>query len=440
MRSLQTRLALWLVASVSLLFGVHWLLASYAPRAFTEAYVVSRLEHDAEGLLLGLRFDPQGRPALDPRYIAPIYNRPYSGHYFVVESADARLRSRSFWDRELELAPPEGAAGDLWHMAGFAGEPLLVWRQHFEKAGQRVSITVAEDLSDLERRIAGFQRAFGLGTLAALIVLIIAQRLIVRRSLAPLQALGEACRQLDAGEIARLPEDVPQEVQPLVAEVNRLLVRQRERLERSRRALGNLAHALKTPLTLARQLLARPDSGLNPQARGDLERAVADMGDIVSRELRRARLAGEAAPGQRVDLLAELHDLAAVLHRIHAGRQIDLRLDIAPGQGVRADREDLLELLGNLLDNAFKWARSRIVVSATGGGALDLRVEDDGPGVPAEELDRLTARGLRLDESRPGHGLGLGIAQDIVVQYGGEMSFARSQELGGLQVRVRLPP
>lgn len=441
MKSLQTRLALWLISSVVLLFGVHWLLASYAPRAFTEAYVVSRLQHDAEGLLTGLRLDQKGQPTLDPRYMAPIYNRPYSGHYFVLEANGSRMYSRSFWDRELELTPPADEQGeDPWHMRGFAGEPLLVWRQQFEKGGQAVSITVAEDLSDLDGRIARFQWIFGLGTLVALIVLVLAQRYIVRRSLAPLQTLGEACRRLDAGEIERLPEDGPIEVQPLVHEVNRLLLGQRERLERSRRSLGNLAHALKTPLTLAQHLLHRAGSDMAPSVRQDLERAMADMGAIVGRELKRARLAGEAAPGQRVALFDELRDLTGVLHQIHADRPLEVSLEVPADMTVRADREDLLELLGNLLDNAFKWAHGRILVHATADRGLDLRIEDDGPGVPPEELERLTARGLRLDESQPGHGLGLGIAQDIVAQYGGELRFDRSPALGGLQVHVRLPP
>ena len=146
------------------------------------------------------------------------------------------------------------------------------------------------------------------------------------------------------------------------------------------------------------------------------------------------------APGQRVALFDELRDLTGVLHQIHADRPLEVSLEVPADMTVRADREDLLELLGNLLDNAFKWAHGRILVHATADRGLDLRIEDDGPGVPPEELERLTARGLRLDESQPGHGLGLGIAQDIVAQYGGELRFDRSPALGGLQVHVRLPP
>lgn len=439
MSSLQTRLALWLISSVVLLFGLHWLLASYAPRAFAESYVLSRLQHDAEGLLVGLRLD-QGRGAqLDSRYIAPIYSRPYSGHYYLITTDEARLRSRSLWDRELPLPPAAELQEGVLHLSGEAGEPLLVWIQRFEKDGRPVLIAVAEDLSELERRIAAFHWLFALVTLAALLILVLAQQVIVRFSLRPLDRLREECRQLEAGRRAGLSESVPREVQPLVREINRLLGLQQQRLERSRQALGNLAHALKTPLTFARQVTDRLGEGDTAPASSDLRRALDGMGAIVDRELRRARLAGAAAPGRRLNLHAELQDLIGLLGRIYADKNISVNLAVPEDKMVQVDREDLLELLGNLLDNAYKWAERRIAVTVEAAPGLRLRIEDDGPGVEGAALERLAARGLRLDETRPGQGLGLAIAHDIVTRYGGELGFATSPTLGGLQVSVYLP-
>jgi signal transduction histidine kinase len=388
-------------------------------------------------LLVAVRFDAEGRASLAPRFIPPIYSRPYSGHYYVVRANGGRLESRSFWDRRFEILPPSDLGAEAWRMRGPGGEPLLVRQQRFEKQGHIVEITVAEDLSELEARIDRFEAWFALGTVLALAILILSQRLILRRSLAPLQRLGAACRQLETGEIDALPEDGPLETRPLVGEINRLLIAQRDRLQRSRRSLGNLAHALKTPLTLARHLVDREDIG--EQTRRDLERSVREMSDIVDRELRRARLAGDAGPGQRVKLLDELRDLTGLLRQLHPERSIQVALDV-PAEGLaRVDREDLLELLGNLLENAFGWASGQVRISATTTHGLDLRVEDDGPGVPPEQLRTLTSRGLRLDESRPGHGLGLSIVEDIVTHYGGQLDFGRSTALGGLEVRVRLP-
>lgn len=439
MSSLQTRLALWLISSVVLLFGLHWLLASYAPRAFTESYVLSRLQHDAEGLLVGLRLDAGQGPQLEPRYIAPIYNRPYSGHYYLIETAGGRLRSRSLWDRELPLPPLAAAREGVWHLSGEDGQPLLAWVQRFEKAGRPVTIAVAEDLSELEGRIAKFHWLFALGTLAALLVLVLAQQAIVRLSLRPLDRLREECGELEAGRRGGLSESVPREVQPLVREINRLLTMQQQRLERSRQALGNLAHALKTPLTLARQVTDRLEEGGDADATADLHRALEAMGAIVNRELRRARLAGPTAPGRRLNLLAELRDLTGLLGQIYADKGISVRLAVPEDKTVHADREDLLELLGNLLDNAYKWAKGRIVVTVEDAPGLRLRIEDDGPGVERPALERLAARGLRLDETRPGQGLGLAIVRDIVTQYGGDLGFETSLTLGGLQVSVHLP-
>ncbi|HZE16617.1 MAG TPA: ATP-binding protein, partial [Mycobacterium sp.] len=248
--------------------------------------------------------------------------------------------------------------------------------------------------------------------------------------------------QLGKGERSRLDEEAPREIRPLVHELNALLERLGVRLERSRSATGNLAHALKTPLARLQQISEFESRALPPHVRADLAQAVTDMRASIDRELKRARLAGGGVPGTRLRLDIELTRLADVMGRIHQERGLSIETDVPVGQVYAGDREDLLELFGNLLDNACKWARHRILlrVAADGDGSLHAQVEDDGPGEDPQHLKQLTERGARADENVAGHGLGLAIVSDIIAQYEGRLEFGRSETLGGLSVRISLPP
>jgi signal transduction histidine kinase len=246
---------------------------------------------------------------------------------------------------------------------------------------------------------------------------------------------------LARGEIPQLSVDAPAEVRPLVAELNRLLDLMNQRQRRARHALGNLAHALKTPLTALTQLTDQPPPA--GDVRGwwqEILQQLQYIRNLTERELKRARIAGSATPGQRVLLAGEVADLVETLRRIHRDRALRFELRIPPNSVFPGDRDDLLELLGNLLDNACQWAKLVVRLSAgTNAEGLWLRVEDDGPGCPPEQLELLRQRGTRIDESRAGHGLGLGIVGDIVAQYGGTLRLARSDTLGGFLAEVALP-
>jgi len=203
--------------------------------------------------------------------------------------------------------------------------------------------------------------------------------------------------------------------------------------------LGNLAHALKTPLTLLTRLADDPMLERSTALRERLLQHVGSLNRLVERELKRARLAGGAAPGQYVDLQQEIGSLVVALKRIYRDKPLDIRCEIRDGARFPGDREDLLELLGNLMDNACKWAKERVLVTLEQGEKLTLRVEDDGPGCPGDLLDELLRRGVRVDEARAGHGLGLAIARDVVTSYGGEIMLGRSAALGGFEAVIRLP-
>jgi signal transduction histidine kinase len=217
-----------------------------------------------------------------------------------------------------------------------------------------------------------------------------------------------------------------------VRELNQFIDAWRNHLQRSRQALGNLAHALKSPLNLI--LLHHPETQKDPVA----EQAVRMRG-LIDRELRRARLAGEGSPGRRFRPEQDVSDLVAGVQTLYEDRPLEVCADIDTPETVPYDQEDMLELLGNLTDNAAKWARRQVRISLTWGECLRILVEDDGPGVDAEAVEVLSARGSRLDESIPGHGLGLAIVREIVRLHGGRVGFGRSERLGGFRVCVELP-
>ena len=170
-----------------------------------------------------------------------------------------------------------------------------------------------------------------------------------------------------------------------------------------------------------------------------MRQGVARIQEVVDHELGRARLAGRSASTERFVPARELPDLVEVMRRAHAGRALDFQLQVPEGIAFPGDRQDLLELFGNLLDNAAKWARQRVVLRVEEGEGLAFAVEDDGPGIPTERLGELSGRGVRLDEAVPGHGIGLPIVREIVDHYGGSLAFSRSEVLGGLRAEVHLP-
>ena len=438
MKSLQSRLNLGLGVTLAAVFVLLGVAGSLAIRFVTENYVDSRLEHDAESLLAALAFAPDGTPQLRPGRVDPVYQRVFSGHYYRIDLPQAELRSRSLWDQDLPVHVPEPGRVARLRAEGPEGQLLLVRVAGYRKAGVDLTIAVAEELSPIRTEMRRLQLGYLLFVLAALAVTLLVQRRALHAGLAPVQRTARQVSALEQGARTRLDGPVPEEIRPLVMEINRLLEAQQRRLTRSRNALGNLAHALKTPLTVIAQTAERPELKQCPDLARELHACVAQLRTRVDRELRRARLAGATGTGGRAEPGVELEALVEVLRRLYRDRNLDIELRVAPGSVFPGDREDLLELAGNLLDNACKWARTRVRVNVEADGGLRLVVEDDGPGCSEAELQRLATRGVRTDESAPGHGLGLAIVHDIVEDYGGSLRFSRSDDLGGFRVEVVL--
>lgn len=436
MSSLRSRLNRIVLVLVGGLF-LQWLSADRAIVYVVEREMESRLRHDADTLLATIDLSSTGQFECNPCSPGTVYVSEYSGHYFVIDAGGRRIHSASFGDSP-PFNPPSVATESIDHVVGPREQPLLVLTTRVDVSGRPIVLSLGEDLSPLNQELAEFR----LGFLAlSLVVLAGAMALHGRQ-------LGWALRSLDSIRGAVLDtrkhgthmtmEDTPTEVRPLVDEVNRLLAFVDRRLHQSRTAIGNLSHAVKTPLAALFRLLEDPALASTP----DLRRAIQEQADAIhgriDRELRRARLAGDAPTAATFDAHAELPTLVQLLGQIHHDKPVTIQWT-APAGPLPFDRQDVVELLGNLADNACKWARTQVRIAFRERDGYDVTVSDDGPGCSADDLESLGTRGRRVDESVPGHGLGLAIARDIVEFAGGWLAFARSESLGGLEVTAHFP-
>ena len=435
MRSIQRRLSLGLIGVLIIVGLVLAQVSLWLFEVGLQRYLESGLRNDAELLLVAIVRGPDGLQ-LDEQRLSPGYQRPYSGHYFRIDFDGGHWRSRSLWD--LELPQPDQPGLHANFELEKSNQSLLLLHSEYRKFGQKISITVAQDYTPVQASFAQVQRiGLGLG-LAALVLILILQRVTVRRALRPLDTARTQIFQLQQGQRSQLDQAVPLELEPLVAQINHLLAHTEDSLKRSRNALGNLGHALKTPLAVLMSLTEGEKLEAFPDVRATLREQLQQIQQRLERELNRARLSGDALPGVRFDCDAELPGLFSTLRMIH-GQHLALDSLVAPGLVLPWDREDILELLGNLLDNACKWADAvvRLTISHAQGQYAVL-IDDDGPGIPAAQRVEMLGRGNRLDEHVNGHGLGLGIVKDIVEAWGGELQLLDSP-LGGLQVRIALP-
>lgn len=435
--SIQQRLSLGLI-SVLILVGL--LLAQVSLWVFDQGlrrYFSTQLQTQSETLLAALVRGPNGIE-LDQQRISAAYQRPFSGYYFLIDFDGKQWRSRSLWDHQLPLLEKRGLQRALHD--GPEAQQLLVYRAQFRRFGKTILIQVAQDYTPMLDNFRRMQFMGGGLGLAALILLVLLQRYLVARSLRPLEDLRAQIAQLQQGQRSTLETAVPSELKPLVDQLNRLSQHTEDRLKRSRNALGNLGHALKTPLAILFSLANRSELNNQPQLRDNLRSQLQQMQERISRELARARLAGEALPGAHFHCAAELPDLISTLQLIHR-RDVQIHWSAAEHLRLPWDREDILELLGNLLDNACKWAHQQVQVTISHKPAaqhFELVIEDDGPGIAATEREQVLSRGTRIDEQVQGHGLGLGIVRDIVEHCGGVLQLQQSS-LGGLAVVIHLP-
>ncbi|MCB1704728.1 MAG: GHKL domain-containing protein [Halioglobus sp.] len=420
-----------LLAGVIIAQTANWLLDS----ALLD-YMASDLRAESRSLLKAIRRGPDGVVALDSTATDPAYDTPLSGRYFVVTIGDRQWRSRSLWDEQLAPTGPHAPGGDL--VAGPNQQRLLWDRTGYRRLGESVTVLVGVDYSPILDDIRQIRHLLLASGILALILLALLQQYLVRRSLRPLGLARQQIEQLTTGTITALDETVPRELAPLVREINHLLRDTQQQLHRSRTALADLSHALKTPLAVLRNLTDRDAVRCDPALRDAMNAQIEQIRQRITREMAHARTAGSRRPDSFFNIDT---DLPLLLDSVRSAQRqaipIDTQLQLT-GQ-LPWEREDLLELLGNLLDNACKWGRDtiRLAIQRRDDNLL-IQVDDDGPGIPEAKLQQVLERGERLDQSVLGHGLGLAIVADKVAVYGGNITFSRS-EYGGLGVTVELP-
>jgi signal transduction histidine kinase len=376
----------------------------------------------------------------------PRFNEPLSGLYWQLSDDGGQLlRSRSLWDTTLPLPVDNLSPGEvhLHEIVGPAGADVLVAERSvgLTVGDQRVPVrvAVAADLARVSAATAAFARDLIMALALLGLVLAIATAVQVALGLRPLDSLRRAVIGIRASGSRHLPAAVPLEVQPLVEEINALLDEQEREIERSRSRAADLAHGLKTPLAA----LAADVRRLKGHGQEDIARDIESLGEAMSRhvdrELARARARG--AVRQRAGLSTVLtplvQSLIATLARTPSGARIVFEPHIADDLTMPFDRADLAEVLGNLLENAARHARSRVRITASAEPAApSIVIDDDGPGIAETARSRVIERGVRLDERDGGAGLGLAIVQDVLDAYGWRCELAASDRLGGLRVTI----
>lgn len=399
----------------------------------TEDYVSSRLQHDADSLISALKLSDEGTWWLPHDKMSTVYNRVQSGHYYVVITNNQKIRSRSLFDNNPVVPKIELNEYRLYTEEGVNQEHWLVSLQKIKKKGDAITVWIAEDIAPLEQTQQRFL-LFATGAIAVtIILLLLMQYQILQQGFSQLEQLRKSLKRLQLGKEKMLNQELPSEISPLVEEIERLLGQLSQRVQRSRNALGNLAHELKRPLQRLQSLLETLPSEQRQQNKLVLQ----DIHNVVERELKRARIVGISTPGRQTIVADELPALIKVMESLYPEKSIKTK---QPENLVLPhDRDDILELLGNLLDNACKYSKNTVFINIneTDENWL-ITIDDDGTGVSERDLEIITGRGVRLDESIKGHGLGLSICKDIVESYSGNITFQTSEE-GGLKVTVTFP-
>ena len=445
--SLRFRLLLgtlfWIVASI---LAAGWGLGNLF-RQHVESQFHAQLRTHLDQLTAQVTLDDAGRPVLATSLSDPRFNRPLGGLYWQIDrlagtdlpASAAVLRSRSLWDQVLRVPADTPVTGDVHQhrIAGPDGAMLGMVERSVAINAQRLRLIVAADEALMLEPAARFNEELWLALGILGLGLALAALVQVFVGLAPLRKLRDALGRVRSGAMRRMEGDFPAEIMPLVEEFNTVLAQNAEVVERARTQAGNLAHALKTPLSVLANAAAGKDDALARLVATQVEGARKQ----VDYHLARAQAAAAARlPGARAVLGPVVDGLVRAMQRIHAGRNLDWVVRPMPATLVfRGEEQDLQEMLGNLLDHACKWAASRVEVGAgIEQDRLVIHVDDDGKGIAAAQRQATLRRGVRADEQVPGSGLGLAIVDDLARMYGGGIVLADSP-LGGLRTILTLP-
>lgn len=450
MKSLQHQLSIMLGLSVVTVFLLFWWLSITMIHKVTEDYVLTRLSHDSDAIVKNLHLKDDAW-SLAIENLEPIYSQPSSGHYFVIKLAQQTFRSPSLNNYPLFLPQLKSnkthevvyeTLGPLMEEGKGIKQPnLLVYASQQVKNNQVITLYVAEDHSPIQESLNRFDWLFGIFALVTLLMLYLLQKWILQRTFKQLTPLEKQLKELEFTHQLNIDQNqYPKEVASLIEALRYALNQAGKQLKTSRQSNANLSHALKTPLNLAFQILEQIQLDSSPENLKRIEKQVQEqlskIYQLIERELKRARIASDAPLLNRFDFETDFQELVSTLKQLNQNKTIRVEINFSKLPGLVIEKEDGFELFGNLLDNAYKWTQSKIKISSeVNGNVMSLVIEDDGPGVSDDALNSIQARGFRVDEATPGHGIGLSIVKDLVEAYSGEIKFLHS-DLGGLKIKL----
>ncbi|HEY0766931.1 MAG TPA: ATP-binding protein [Steroidobacteraceae bacterium] len=445
MHSLSRRLLVSVSVPLALFSGVMMVVLDTGFRALSERSLQELLDSQMVSLIAAAEPQANGGYAPAPHALDPRLATPRSGVYAQIRSQHHLWRSPSTAGLSSDfgalLVP--GERSKLAY-ASFGHDRVAIESRAIQfaddpKGARTLTFSVAVSLSPYEEQLWRFRRELIGWFIGLMLVLLVTLAALLHWVLGPVRRMEREIHEVEEGRCETLGAGYPRELSGVATNLNALLVGERKRVSRYRDTLGNLAHSLKTPLAVMRSSLSAQGEA------GTVGAEIDRMSGIIEHQLKRAAASGGALLGQApVEVAQVAAELRGTLLRVYADKDLALELAIAPATQFMGDRGDLTELLGNLLDNACKWCRSRVRLTAgsdESAGArerLFLVVEDDGPGISADNRARVLERGVRADEKVPGHGLGLAMVHDTVDLYGGQLSIDTSP-LGGARFSLRLP-
>ena len=437
-RSIKLSIKSRLLWAATLWLSLMILAAGYVIPSLVSQYLVQNAQQQMtlamDQITANLGANSKGQLSLPIRLSDPRYSQPYSGLYWTAEMGDQLLRSRSLWDQVLKQNKHGLKKGWL----GAKGEPLITLTRtiYLPEFSHSIEIVVGMDRAPVEETVSKVinQLWLILGLLFVGILMLVSVQ--VSWSLLPLRRMQKELSSLRNGQRSELSDSYPLEVSPLVNDLNALLFHYQELLDRARNHAGNLSHALKTPLSVLKNEIDK----LDEETYQKLSAPVSQIQGQIDYHLGRARMAGasnilavKSCPSERVDAISMAFD------KIYASRDVTLVNELDSDLLVAVEGSDLDEMLGNLLENSYKWSNSliRIYSRPIDKEWVELCIEDDGPGIAAEKLESAIERGVRLDETMPGTGLGLNIVAEMAHSYRGELHLEKAK-LGGLKATLKL--
>lgn len=430
-----TLLILLLPAGIGLM-AIAWFIHGLLLEKMSREFVESRLKEEVVFLEHHLR---QAEGQIDMLETGDYFEKVFH-HAFAIQSPDQSVISPQIWQPLLSpLLASDKEEFIRVHNEEMRDAPadILAYRKSFVISGIPITVIVSEDMRALQSGQADLHTWTAIVSLLLILLLVGVTWFGINLSMRPVDSLKASLKVLQSGEISRINTQTPEEFRPLVEQLNQLLDSLDQRLERSREALANLSHSVKTPIATLRQILEDTSRPLDNKLRLEMASRLADLDKQLEAEMRRSRFAGPQL-GKSAYPVKQARDLLWMLGRLYTDKSFELSTSLTDETRWPIEEQDLNEILGNLLDNAGKWSAECVELSLEqNNGIVQIMVTDDGIGVADDEIIHLGQRGLRLDEQIPGHGLGLSIVREIVARYGGKIAYLTGSK-GGLKVLIEM--